>query len=234
MNTAQPLNETELDRLDTFLMCPRTPEATMDIETLDGFLVALAIGPEEVPEEEWLPAVFDGQPPEFSDQQEAEDILGLIRRHAATVTRAFSVKSRNNTKEEPVYYPLILEDEGMDEKWKETVGQYWAAGFHTGIAAREEAWQAFMDEDDDFYKLITAVLALELGYDPDNEEDKLTIKKRDDRLAELPWLVEDMMYSWLDRRFGHVEQVVHEQSKPGRNDPCPCGSGKKYKKCHGA
>jgi len=22
--------------------------------------------------------------------------------------------------------------------------------------------------------------------------------------------------------------------KPGRNDPCPCGSGKKYKKCHGA
>jgi uncharacterized protein YecA (UPF0149 family) len=23
-------------------------------------------------------------------------------------------------------------------------------------------------------------------------------------------------------------------SKPGRNDPCPCGSGKKYKKCHGA
>jgi hypothetical protein len=25
-----------------------------------------------------------------------------------------------------------------------------------------------------------------------------------------------------------------EQQKPGRNDPCPCGSGKKYKKCHGA
>lgn len=27
---------------------------------------------------------------------------------------------------------------------------------------------------------------------------------------------------------------VHVQKKPGRNDPCPCGSGKKYKKCHGA
>ena len=27
--------------------------------------------------------------------------------------------------------------------------------------------------------------------------------------------------------------IVHEQPKPGRNDPCPCGSGKKFKKCHG-
>ncbi|MBN1585788.1 SEC-C domain-containing protein [Candidatus Uhrbacteria bacterium] len=26
---------------------------------------------------------------------------------------------------------------------------------------------------------------------------------------------------------------IHEEQKPGRNDPCPCGSGRKYKKCHG-
>jgi preprotein translocase subunit SecA len=30
------------------------------------------------------------------------------------------------------------------------------------------------------------------------------------------------------------QQVVRGQEKVGRNDPCPCGSGKKYKKCHGA
>ncbi|HMF89697.1 MAG TPA: SEC-C metal-binding domain-containing protein, partial [Candidatus Angelobacter sp.] len=29
------------------------------------------------------------------------------------------------------------------------------------------------------------------------------------------------------------QQVVRGQAKVGRNDPCPCGSGKKYKKCHG-
>jgi preprotein translocase subunit SecA len=29
-----------------------------------------------------------------------------------------------------------------------------------------------------------------------------------------------------------VQQVVRGQEKVGRNDPCPCGSGKKYKKCH--
>lgn len=30
-----------------------------------------------------------------------------------------------------------------------------------------------------------------------------------------------------------TEIVTSQLSKVGRNDPCPCGSGKKYKKCHG-
>jgi len=34
--------------------------------------------------------------------------------------------------------------------------------------------------------------------------------------------------------MGDVQTVRHEGKKVGRNDPCPCGSGKKYKKCHGA
>ena len=32
---------------------------------------------------------------------------------------------------------------------------------------------------------------------------------------------------------GKVQTFQREQPKVGRNDPCPCGSGKKYKKCHG-
>ena len=34
--------------------------------------------------------------------------------------------------------------------------------------------------------------------------------------------------------FQPVQQVVRGAAKIGRNDPCPCGSGKKYKKCCGA
>jgi len=36
-----------------------------------------------------------------------------------------------------------------------------------------------------------------------------------------------------EQEFGAVKTVVKEK-EPGRNDPCPCGSGKKYKKCCGA
>jgi preprotein translocase subunit SecA len=31
-----------------------------------------------------------------------------------------------------------------------------------------------------------------------------------------------------------VQPVVRQGPKIGRNDPCPCGSGQKFKKCHGA
>ena len=37
-----------------------------------------------------------------------------------------------------------------------------------------------------------------------------------------------------DTREKQKPQPVHVEKKVGRNDPCPCGSGKKYKYCHGA
>ena len=36
-----------------------------------------------------------------------------------------------------------------------------------------------------------------------------------------------------NRPSGPVKPIVNKQPKVGRNDPCPCGSGKKYKRCHG-
>jgi len=35
------------------------------------------------------------------------------------------------------------------------------------------------------------------------------------------------------RRPGERQGTIVNDSKVGRNEPCPCGSGKKYKKCHG-
>jgi uncharacterized protein YecA (UPF0149 family) len=37
-----------------------------------------------------------------------------------------------------------------------------------------------------------------------------------------------------DHPHGALQPQRRESPKLGRNDPCPCGSGKKYKKCHGA
>ena len=46
------------------------------------------------------------------------------------------------------------------------------------------------------------------------------------------WAVYNLRETW--KRLGPpVETVKHAVAAPGRNDPCPCGSGKKYKQCHG-
>ncbi|MBM3114375.1 YecA family protein [Jeongeupia naejangsanensis] len=230
----KPLSEDELDRLDAFLMSPRTPAETMDLEMLDGFLVALAIGPDEVPEEEWLPQVFDGTPPEFDDAVEAEETFSLIRRHAIAIKAAFAPKRRENIGEEPLYFPLVLSDEGADEKWQDSLGAYWASGFRLGLLAREEVWQKALDEDEQLFDSVASVLALEDGHEDGDEATPLTIKQREERISELPWIVEDVMFYWLEQKYGQVERVEREEPKVGRNDPCPCGSGKKFKKCHGA
>ena len=51
-------------------------------------------------------------------------------------------------------------------------------------------------------------------------------RDKDKELAELQFV-------GGDGSAGSKKQVINSD-KVGRNDPCPCGSGKKYKKCHGA
>ena len=46
------------------------------------------------------------------------------------------------------------------------------------------------------------------------------------------WAVYDLHR--IGKSLGPRVDPIRKDATPGRNDPCPCGSGKKYKKCHGA
>jgi uncharacterized protein len=50
--------------------------------------------------------------------------------------------------------------------------------------------------------------------------------------ADAVWGVYDLRELW--RNIGPRVEMLQKPTLPGRNDPCFCGSGKKYKKCHGA
>jgi uncharacterized protein len=55
----------------------------------------------------------------------------------------------------------------------------------------------------------------------------------DDAIEEMVTTVAELSDLTRDARY-KVETVKRETPKVGRNDPCPCGSGKKFKQCHGA
>jgi uncharacterized protein len=57
-------------------------------------------------------------------------------------------------------------------------------------------------------------------------------EERINQFGEAIWAVYDLAEIW--RNIGPRVETVRKAAEPGRNDPCPCGSGKKYKKCHGA
>jgi len=55
----------------------------------------------------------------------------------------------------------------------------------------------------------------------------------DDAMEELVVTIADLQDLTREQRY-KVDTVKRETPKIGRNDPCPCGSGKKFKQCHGA
>ena len=56
--------------------------------------------------------------------------------------------------------------------------------------------------------------------------------ERDQLIDEACFAVQDLRLHWLD--YAPKPETRRVQPTPGRNDPCHCGSGKKFKKCHGA
>ncbi len=59
-------------------MSDESPENCMQISDLDGFLTAIVVGPDLIKPSEWLPVVWGGESPEFSDDAQATTILGAI------------------------------------------------------------------------------------------------------------------------------------------------------------
>jgi preprotein translocase subunit SecA len=90
-----------------------------------------------------------------------------------------------------------------------------------------ELFQGMKDrvEDDMIQKLFR--------YEPMTEEQILEQRRRQERAAPRIELSAPPKTEGAGAP-GRPQQVVHREGKVGRNDPCPCGSGKKYKKCHGA
>jgi uncharacterized protein len=76
-----------------------------------------------------------------------------------------------------------------------------------------------------------------LGAEEVEEEEMALVDdpvKRHKMAIELEAAIPHIFKYWQPRRKSAVQQVRHDAPKPGRNDPCPCGSGKKFKKCCGA
>ena len=63
-------------------------------------------------------------------------------------------------------------------------------------------------------------------------EHELALTTLDDAIDDLVLAVAELWELTQDQRY-RVETVRRAVPKVGRNDPCPCGSGRKYKACHG-
>jgi len=217
-----PLSDAEIETLAVFLHGLPNPDA-LTFEAVDGFFCALICGPDLVLPSEYLPHIWgdaDAHAP-FSSEAEADAILSLLMRHWNAIVREFE--------ESEVYLPLMAED-NIDEDGVE--GRAWALGFMRGARLRWDGWQAMFGDENEGQLLVIPVLAGEV--DPDWPPEPLTPQAREDLLKDLIVGV-----ARAHRRFVRKATPDELQTQPfrrpapkiGRNQPCPCGSGKKFKQC---
>ena len=133
-----PLSQEEIRELDVFLMSDMTSDESMDIVTLDGFLTALAIGPELVPPSVWLPLVWGrDKDPVFESAAQAERIITLLMRRFNDICRMFG---ENATDFEPLLYTREVDGETV---WN---GEDWCAGFMEAIDLSIDDWRSLFDD----------------------------------------------------------------------------------------
>jgi uncharacterized protein len=238
-NHIRPLGDDDIARLEALLESA-DPEQSMVVEELDGFFAALACSPEPVPQQEWLGVVLGRpQPPD-------EDLLKLLERHRLAVAGMLYDGSG--------YAPVLSYDEDGVAS-----GNAWAIGFVRGMALRPDAWSA-LEGDDEHADALDPVMRLvaeaEAGLDGDGDEDDedddddgsangdlpgpsdpIADDEREEVLHAMFDGVQDVYDFFRDereRRLAPAGPIRREAGKVGRNDPCSCGSGRKFKACCGA
>lgn len=214
------LSEEELAWLGGFLDSEQVGSNSLSLEHLDGYFTALVVGPVAVPPAEYLDAIWgmgEGEGPSYDSLEQAEFVADLLARHQETIAMRLDALHSHR----PIIFPLALEDRG----------KAWAEGFAMGIALRQEEW-APVFRHKSTSPLVWAILALiEEEYDP--EAEPINLDERAQILDLLPISILAISAFWRDPEMQKPPMPVRSE-KIGRNQPCPCGSGRKYKKCCGA
>jgi uncharacterized protein len=221
MTLETPLSPTEISELDAFLMSEATSDECMDIVTLDGFLTALVVGPGLIRPNVWLPVVWgDASDPAFDSAQQAERVIGLILRRMNAICAMFG---EHATRFEPLLYEREVEGGAL---WS---ADDWCWGFMRAIELSFEDWDPlFADQSNRVLVVPILMLGTEEGLDEiDAAADPEA--EYESALEMLETSVIAIEAYWRLRRQGKLPAPAAR--KPGRNETCTCGSGRKFKKC---
>jgi uncharacterized protein len=229
------LSDVELDELDRFLMSDVCSDETMVLDTLDGYLTAVIIGPVTVLPSQWWPRIWgpsDEDAPVFKTAEQARRVHELVLRHMNGIIWTLQ--------DDPDSFEPMMCIARLGKPPREYLdGEMWAHGFMQGVNLSRTAWQPLFKAPDGRNALRPLRL---LGADDigrDQERLTRTPKQREKLAMQVPASIAAIYRFWLPYRKAAHEKArsvapARTQSKPGRNDPCPCGSGKKFKKCCGA
>lgn len=202
--------------LDILLLEYGSDESVANVSELDGLFAALGCAPETIMPSTWVPAIWDGVQPEWDCEAEADDFFAcLFELYNSTMGALMSGD----------YEPLFYEHEA---EGKTTISvDDWCYGFMRGLhlwgplpAAESAIIDGYLEE--------VRLFGTTAGWERLDSMSSDAVEAAQRRIEPQ---VRALHAHFLARRSAGVVPVVRAQPNVGRNDPCPCGSGNKYKHC---
>jgi uncharacterized protein len=219
MSANLSFSPTAPDELDRFLQSEAVPDAGLSPAGLDGLLTALVLCPDTVEPELWLPWVWDGDEgtarPAFADEAQEKRLVGLILGHQARIRDLIEAGE---------FLPRLAvsdSDDGDDTE----AAHHWGEGFVLGMTLSPERWDRLLNRHSE---LVSPMLLL------GTPRGRETLAENDSTAAVIDGIPGAVAALHTHFQTHTGVPLRRAEVKVGRNEPCPCGSGKKFKKCCGA
>ncbi|MDH4273464.1 MAG: UPF0149 family protein [Gammaproteobacteria bacterium] len=227
-NILAPLAEDELNRLDQFLRervaagtdTTGKDEGVAGLSELDGLFTAIVSAPVVHKLSEWLPAVWGDFEPVWENDQAFEDIFQLLIRHMNGITAELMGPTE-------AFEPLFLQTD--TDGTVQTIVDDWCKGYMRGVILAATAWDVGGEKMNIMLMPIMA-FATERGAQLMENMGEEEVKNIRDAVTPC---AREIHAFWLAHRQRIPPKNTPFRAPPqvGRNDPCPCGSGKKFKHC---
>lgn len=130
-----PEPDDELEALEEYLLSSDVPDGTMLLSELDGYLTAIAVSPEVILPEEWLPEIWDGEVPPLALRPDTSWVAGAITAHLDTIRR---VLTENPDGLDPIF---------VDDTDGSLLPEIWAEGFMRGVQLRRQDWTPLFEAE---------------------------------------------------------------------------------------
>jgi uncharacterized protein len=225
----EALSHEDMDFLDSTLQKYETEVSQESVSSLHGFLTAIVSGPSVILPSDWMPRIWGGE-----EEQPAWDSMKEIERFTGALFNMM-----NNISDTLMNTPQDFDAVFMGDEHNTDVSD-WCTGYMDGIELDEEAWDELPEhllEKVDFLDRHALMFSVGGRVSP-SEQQFLN--------DEVISIAQALYVYWLKQRSpqspsedrpipDNVVPIRPQQpvtsEKVGRNELCPCGSGKKFKKC---
>jgi uncharacterized protein len=225
--TIHPMTEAEVEWLEQRLKDYGNDDSMLSLSALDGFLTAVLSGPELVPPSQWWPVLWGGTPPEWSSERDMKRALDLILGHMNILAHTLCYQPEH-------FIPVLMANyvEGQEI----CNAEEWCFGYLRGMALGN--WPALPEEQESSLE----VIRLHGSDDLLPQLASLSLPEHQQSVAAVGPAALRLHAHFLAQRGPSTAPIaapaltpvtlpVRAAPKIGRNDPCPCGSGKKFKQC---